>query len=58
MKIRYASIFSFIILKVKRVISQSLYARQGCFKGCSAKEAVIVDSFVVRLKKIHEKIKA
>ena len=42
-----------MILKVKRV-----YARQGCFRVCSVKEAVIMDSFVERLKKIHENIKA
>ena len=40
-------------LKVKGV-----YTRQDCFKVFSAKEAVILDSFVERLKKIHENIKA
>ena len=32
--------------------------RQACFKGCSPKEAVITNSFVERLEKIHENIKA
>ena len=46
------------IVKVKRVVSWSPCARQGFFKMRSAKEAVIMDSFVERLKKIHENIKA
>ena len=32
--------------------------QQGCFKGRSAKEAVIIDSFAERLKKIQGNIKA
>ena len=32
--------------------------QQGCFKGCSAKKAVIMDSFVERLKNIHGNMKA
>ena len=32
--------------------------QQGCFKGFPAKEAVIMDSFVEPLKKIHGNIKA
>ena len=35
----------------------SIYARQGCFKGRTAKEAVIMDSFMKHMKKIHENIK-
>ena len=31
--------------------------QQGCFKGRSAKEAFIIDSFVERLKKINENFK-
>ena len=54
MKMVYTSIFNFMIQKVKRVVSQSRYAKQGCVKGCSAKEAVVMDSFVERLQKIHE----
>ena len=54
MKMVYISIFNFMIQKVKRVVSQSRYAKQGCVKGCSAKEAVVMDSFVERLQKIHE----
>ena len=57
MKIPHPSIFSFMILKVKRVNSSFLYARKGCFKGRSVKEVVIMDSFVEHLKKIHENIK-
>ena len=58
MKILCVLILRFMILKVKRVVSQSLYARQDCFKGRSAKEIVIMDSFVERLYKIHENTKA
>ena len=44
-----------ILLHRKSEESRSMISicQQGCFKGRSAKETVIMGSFVMRLKKIH-----
>ena len=57
MKILYALMFSFMILKLSCFLI-SVLDRQCCFKRRFTKEANIMASFVERLKKIHENIKA
>ena len=49
-----------ILLHRKSEESRSMISicQQGCFKGRSAKETVIMGSSVMRLKKIHGNIKA
>ena len=57
MKMLYALIFIFIILKAKRVVSYSLFTGQCDLKGALRKK-LLINSFVEHFTKIHKNIKS